>query len=155
MTKLKVKIAGTELEYEGEEAFLETHVLPLLEAVKRSHNEKVQRDLLDVCQDLQQHLATLEEYSASMSSLSSEHARVMAEFSEKSAGFLEAIKDHAGDQEAIFDIVQGMQEMQQSFNLQYLMLQTKISHENRQYTLVSNIMKTKHDTARNAINNIR
>ena len=48
-----------------------------------------------------------------------------------------------------------MMEMNQSFNLQYLGLQNKLSDENRRYTLVSNIMKNKHDTARNAINNIR
>jgi hypothetical protein len=48
-----------------------------------------------------------------------------------------------------------MQEMNMSFNLQYLMLQNKISHENRQFTLVSNIMKNKHDTAKNSINNVR
>lgn len=48
-----------------------------------------------------------------------------------------------------------MQEMQKSFNLQYLMLQNKISHENRQFTMISNIMKNKHDTAKNAINNLR
>ena len=48
-----------------------------------------------------------------------------------------------------------MQEMNQSFNLQYLMLQNKISQENRQFSMVSNIMKNKHDTAKNSINNIR
>lgn len=48
-----------------------------------------------------------------------------------------------------------MREMIMSFNLQYLMLQNKISHENRQFSLVSNIMKNKHDTAKNSINNIR
>ena len=45
--------------------------------------------------------------------------------------------------------------MDQSFNLQYLDLQQNMQHENRQFTLVSNIMKTKHDTAKSAINNIR
>ncbi len=155
MTKLKLKIAGTELEYEGEEAFLETNVLPLLEAVKRSHNEEVKRGLLDVCQDLQQSLAALESYSASMSLLTEEHSRRMTEFSEKSAGLLEAIESHAGGQAEIFEATQEMQEMQMSFNLQYLALQAKMSHENRQFTAVSNIMKVKHDTAWNAINNIR
>ncbi len=53
------------------------------------------------------------------------------------------------------NISQQMQEMQMSFNLQYLRLQNKISHENRQFTMVSNIMKNKHDTAKNSINNIR
>ncbi len=50
---------------------------------------------------------------------------------------------------------QQMQEMQMSFNLQLLKLQNKMSHENRQFTMVSNIMKNKHDTAKNSINNIR
>jgi len=48
-----------------------------------------------------------------------------------------------------------MQEMNQSFNLQYLQLQQTMQQQNRQFTLVSNVMKTKHDTAKNAINNIR
>lgn len=47
------------------------------------------------------------------------------------------------------------QEMQSSFNLQYLQLQQEMQHENRQYELVSNIMKTKHDTAKDSISNIR
>ena len=55
----------------------------------------------------------------------------------------------------VFDLIQAMLEMSQLFNMQYLMLQNKISHENRQYSMLSNIMKTKHDTAKNAINNIR
>jgi len=46
-------------------------------------------------------------------------------------------------------------EMNQSFNLQYLGLQQAMQDENRRFTLVSNIMKNKHDTAKNAINNIR
>ena len=46
-------------------------------------------------------------------------------------------------------------EMNQSFNLQYLELQQAMQDENRQFTMVSNIMKNKHDTAKNSINNIR
>jgi len=49
----------------------------------------------------------------------------------------------------------GALEMQQSFNLQYLQLQQDMQQQNRQFTLVSNIMKVKHDTAKNAINNVR
>lgn len=50
---------------------------------------------------------------------------------------------------------QEMHEMNMSFNLQYLQLQQKMQSENRQFAMVSNIMKTKHDTAKNAINNVR
>jgi hypothetical protein len=42
-----------------------------------------------------------------------------------------------------------------SFNLQYLQLQQQMQNENRSYTAVSNIMKTKHDTVKNSISNIR
>jgi hypothetical protein len=55
----------------------------------------------------------------------------------------------------LFKATEQMHEMQMSFNLQYLMLQNKISHENRQFSMVSNIMKNKHETAKNSINNIR
>ena len=51
--------------------------------------------------------------------------------------------------------VKRLREMQKSFNLQYLSLQNQMAHENRTYTMVSTIMKTKHDTAKNAISNIR
>ena len=48
-----------------------------------------------------------------------------------------------------------MAEFQASFNLQYLQLQEKIQIDTRQFNLVSNIMKTKHDAAKNALNNVR
>jgi hypothetical protein len=38
---------------------------------------------------------------------------------------------------------------------QYLQLQTAMQQDNRQYTTVSNVLKTKHDTVKNSINNIR
>ncbi len=48
-----------------------------------------------------------------------------------------------------------MQEMNQSFNLQYLGLQQKMQADNRKFTLMSNIMKKKHEKAREVINNVR
>lgn len=48
-----------------------------------------------------------------------------------------------------------LKEMQMSFNMQYLQLQSQMQHENRSYTAISNIMKTKHDTAKNSISNVR
>ena len=49
----------------------------------------------------------------------------------------------------------GTREHQMSFNLQYLQLQSQMQHENRSYTAISNIMKTKHDTVKNSISNVR
>ena len=48
-----------------------------------------------------------------------------------------------------------LQETNMSFNLRYLQLQQRMQEENRRFTLLSNIMKTKHDTAKNSIRNIR
>ena len=49
----------------------------------------------------------------------------------------------------------GAVEMQESFNLQYLQLQQDMQKQNQQFTIVSNIMKVKHDTAQAAIRNMR
>lgn len=48
-----------------------------------------------------------------------------------------------------------MAEFQASFNLQYLQLQERIQQDNRQFNLISNIMKNKNDAAKNAIGNVR
>ena len=58
-------------------------------------------------------------------------------------------------QQSLMAATQQMQETQMSFNLQYLQLQSQMQAENRSYTAVSNIMKTKHDTVKNSIANIR
>jgi hypothetical protein len=44
--------------------------------------------------------------------------------------------------------------LKESFSEQYLELQSQMQSENRSFTAVSNIMKTKHDTVKNSINNI-
>ncbi|NTU57575.1 MAG: hypothetical protein HGB00_01430 [Chlorobiaceae bacterium] len=61
----------------------------------------------------------------------------------------------AKSDQAIEAASRSMQEMQMSFNLQYLQLQSQMQDENRSYTMISNIMKNKHDTVKNSINNIR
>jgi hypothetical protein len=59
------------------------------------------------------------------------------------------------NRDAIVNATKTMQESQMSYNLQYLQLQSQMQSENRSYTAVSNIMKTKHDTVKNSIGNIR
>jgi hypothetical protein len=75
-----------------------------------------------------------------------------------SAAEIEALANYAtgnSSQRSLMQATQQMQETQMSFNLQYLGLQNQMQNENRQFTMVSNIMKTKHDTVKNAISNIR
>ena len=59
------------------------------------------------------------------------------------------------NQQDLLNQTKGMQEMMQSFNLQYLQLQEKMQAENRSFSTVSNVMKTKHDTAKSSISNVR
>lgn len=63
--------------------------------------------------------------------------------------------DSGGGQSQLLAATKRMEETQMSFNLQYLQLQSQMQHENRSYTAISNIMKTKHDTVKNSISNIR
>lgn len=46
-------------------------------------------------------------------------------------------------------------EMNTSFSLQYLQLQSQMQSENRAYTTISSLMRTKHDTVSNSISNVR
>jgi hypothetical protein len=48
-----------------------------------------------------------------------------------------------------------LQESNQLFSMQYLELQEKMQQENRQYSTVSNVLKTRHESAKTAISNIR
>jgi len=155
MTKFKLNISGTEVDYEGSEKFLETKLLPLLEAFNKSHNEQIIRNLLALHEELQGNLATLEGHLASIAQLNGELARKVKEFTDKSGDFFESIETLQSDRAALFAATKEMQEMSMSFNLQYLQLQQQMSQENRAYSTVSNIMKTKHDTVKNSINNIR
>lgn len=67
-------------------------------------------------------------------------------------GGTSALPGQSGD---MMGQMQQFQEMNMSFNMQYLALQQKMQSDNRQFTSLSNIMKTKHDAAKNAINNVR
>jgi Ulp1 family protease len=158
MATLKLKIPGIEVEYEGAEKLPENRALQLLEAMKKSNNEDVKKKLLELNESLEQDLAALDGHVASMSKLSKELARRIKDINEKSMKFFEKVETLANSANGSADLLaaaQEMQETQMSFNLQYLQLQSQMQNENRSYTAVSNIMKTKHDTVKNSISNIR
>jgi hypothetical protein len=54
----------------------------------------------------------------------------------------------------LLSATQAMQGTQMSFNMQYLQLQNSMQNDNRQFTMVSNIMKAKHGTVKCSISNI-
>jgi len=158
MAILKLKIPGIEVEYEGAEKLPENRALQLLEAMKKSNNEDVKKNLSELNEGLEQNLAALDGHVASLSKLSKELARRIKEVNERSMKFFEKAEALANSPDGSAELLaatQQMQETQTSFNLQYLQLQSQMQNENRSYTAVSNIMKTKHDTVKNSISNIR
>ena len=71
------------------------------------------------------------------------------------SGQLDALAASGDSSAILLQQTKQMQELNNSFNLQYLQLQQNMQADNRQFTTLSNIMKTKHDTAKNSINNVR
>jgi hypothetical protein len=69
----------------------------------------------------------------------------------------ECLKLAASTEAAARDAVTAIEveTVEKVFDAQYLLLQVRMQNENRSYTAVSNIMKTRHDTAKNSIGNIR
>jgi len=92
-----------------------------------------------------------------MPALTSEEATTITEYVLGGIASNDPVGAAAGGsgQEDLPDANKNMQETQMSFNLQYFQLQNLMQNENRQFTMVSNIMKTKHDTVKNSISNIR
>jgi hypothetical protein len=110
-------------------------------------------------------MQSLDESSSSLQQLLQTHQKMM-QMSEEQAKIFSALSKKVDDlsklaaqkgtsQAELMQATKNLQETQMSFNLQYLQLQNSMQNENRQFTMVSNIMKTKHDTVKNAISNIR
>ncbi len=55
----------------------------------------------------------------------------------------------------LMNATQQMTELNQTFNLQYLQLQEQQQQDSREFTALSNVMKSKSDTAKNSLSNIK
>jgi translation elongation factor EF-1beta len=106
-------------------------------------------------QELKEALRALDDAAADLTALdeiAGRMAEIAGRFEVRAA---ELATDLASSQAQLLEATKQMQETQMSFNLQYLQLQSQMQAENRSYTAVSNILKTKHDTVKNSISNIR
>lgn len=61
----------------------------------------------------------------------------------------------SGGQGKLFEAVREMRELQQRFDKRFSTLQKEMQEDDKYYQTLSGVMKTKHDTAKAAINNIR
>jgi len=118
-------------------------------------------DAVQIINELQQNQAELEKTQKAYQQAAEKMAGLYASLNRKieEAGKAAAEVDSARpDPKGVSRLqatMKQLMEMNQSFNLQYLGLQQQMQDESRRFSLLSNIMKTKHDTAKNSISNLR
>lgn len=100
-------------------------------------------------------LVQLDQCHSRMMALNEKMAAVFSSFRQQVNDTMKSAASGSDSSAQLMQATKQMQETQMSFNLQYLQLQNQMQNENRQYTAISNIMKTKHDTVKNTISNIR
>ena len=123
--------------------------------ITRSDNTQVLATLRQEVEVLQAVHAELDDSHARSARLEEQLIELVNAFGREVADFLALVAAGNSSQDRLLAATKQMHETQMSFNLQYLQLQSQMQRESRSYTSVSNIMKTKHDTVKNSIGNIR
>jgi hypothetical protein len=158
-TRLKIKLPTGEIEFEGSEALLKRLLPRLLRELTLSghtaDNLRIKAELLNDIDELQHDLAVQDGIVAGMAQLFETSVTLRERENSSLAQYFERVSQAELEDSELLAATKQMQETQMSFNLQYLQLQSQMQNENRSYTAVSNIMKTKHDTVKNTISNIR
>ncbi len=117
--------------------------------------QQVQKDLQKLDQQKTQLLEMMRSFNEQQKKVTGEVEKLEKNYNALDGGIVAGTAGAGNSQDQLLNATKRMQETQMSFNLQYLQLQSQMQHENRSYTAVSNIMKTKHDTAKNSILNVR
>jgi hypothetical protein len=161
--RLTFKTGSTEVDYEGTEEFLSEHVLAVIDRLSqtsvRTDIDRVKADVVDAVEHLETVLLSLEQSHGRLVELQGQLDGLVATLETAARTCVDELQDEMRSASPSADQairqVQKMQEMNMSFNMQYLQLQQKMQDESRRFTLLANVMKTKHDTAKNSIQNVR
>ena len=119
-----------------------------------------QRDALQAFNDVSTTAAQLDSLHANMMALNRKMSALYQTLSAKvaSVGKLAASSGASSSGSSSSDLMQAtqqMQEMQMSFNLQYLQLQEQMQNDSRQYTVLSNVLKSRYDTMKGILANLK
>ena len=176
MAKLRIKFGIAELECDGSKAFVKeflkdfkTDLTKFAEGSRLApENVALRNNALVSIEGMHSDLELLTTQHQAMVDLNERLSTAVRTLGEEAERYFRAVLaspaltglqagGEAGVDSAsqLLSVTKAMQETQMSFNLQYLQLQSQMQHENRSYTAISNIMKTKHDTVKNSIGNIR
>ncbi len=105
---------------------------------------------------------TLDSLGADLAALQASHARAMQHLHQQGlihrdlAARVAALPDAPpGTDPALADAVRALKRDAAQWNRQFQGLQERVQEESRRFQTISNVMKTRHDTAKNAIGNVR
>jgi hypothetical protein len=129
---------------------------PPLNAQARAHKSGVQTQAVRPLDESTSNLEQLNKIHANTVELHNKLSiLVYSDLERKVADLGKLAARSSTTREQLIEAARQLQETQMGFNHQYLQLQNQMQNENRQYTMVSNIMKTGHATVKNAISNVR
>jgi hypothetical protein len=104
----------------------------------------------------------LDSLGTDLAALQASHARAMQHLHQQGiihrdlAARVAALPDPPpGTDPGLAGAVRALKREAVQWNLQFLGLQERVQEESRRFQTISNVMKTRHDTAKNAIGNIR
>ena len=129
--------------------------LPLLHAQARATRSGVQTPAVRAIDESASNLEQLNRIHANTVKLHNQLSTLYSDLEKKVTDLGKLATRSSATRDQLVEAARQLQETQMSFSRQYLQLQNQMQNENRQFTMVSNIMKTRHDTAKNAISNIR
>lgn len=105
---------------------------------------------------------TLDSLGTDLAALEASHARTLQHLHQQGiihrdlAARVAALPEpRPGSDPALADAVRALRRDAVQWNLQFQALQERVREESRRFQTISNAMKTRHDTAKNAIGNIR
>ena len=114
-----------------------------------------QRDALQAFDDVSTAAAQLDNLHANMMAINGKMSALYRALSDKVASVGKLAASSGTSSSALMQATQQMQEMQMSFNLQYLQLQESMQNDSRQYTALSNVLKTRYDTMKGILANLK
>ena len=112
--------------------------------------DEIQGDLVTLNSSHESYRQAAEKLAGMYSDLNSKAQQVT-----RAANAVKAGKSDPGAVAALLQAVQQLQDAQANSSLQFGQVQGQMQAADRQYAAVSNIMKTKHDTVKNSISNVR
>jgi hypothetical protein len=118
-------------------------------------SSSARRDALHAFDDVSATVAQLDTVHANMMVLDGKMSALYRALSAKVASVSKLAASSGTSSSDLMQATQQMQQMQMSFNLQYLALQEQMQNDAREYTALSNVLKARYDTMKGILANIK